>query len=434
MLVLGSSLGALVAASELARAGLRVVLFEEETHAKRPGALREPFVLTGLGTGEPLDLLMRELSVPLLERRELVREDVALQVVLPGARIDVGGGRAALLRDLDAYGVCAPAVARRWLEEADAAGDEERAALVDGRLVASQGGLAERWGALRGHGRARTSELGAPPAELSALVVAQLAACSWLAPPALTPAGTMVLRSLRDGAFRAPHAGRRFTEIFRRRFLSSHGEIRPVGAFGLSSDGGEVSVDLPRHRLFARAALVGGPRALLARHVQEVAPAPRWLRGTPEPVQLPSYLARAERAAIPVGMASRLVYAGGDAPGDLWWLSRLPDDEDEQVEWIALRGPGAAGRPWEAPLEHLAPFSEGRIVPVTAGPTATWDVDGVDLRFPEPRQPLVLKRRPLIAAIGPEVAPELGIEGEMLIARQVADQLIERLGATPRRV
>ena len=47
VLVLGSTLGGLIAATYLARAGLRVTLFEEDTHDKRLGLLREPFLLTG---------------------------------------------------------------------------------------------------------------------------------------------------------------------------------------------------------------------------------------------------------------------------------------------------------------------------------------------------------------------------------------------------
>ena len=115
-LVLGSTLGGLVAGSFLARAGLRVVLIEEEIHQKRPSLLREPFLLTGLERGGPVGELLGDLGIPLLERREIAPREIALQVLLPGgARIDVGRGRRVLSSELDLYGVVDRATALIWL-------------------------------------------------------------------------------------------------------------------------------------------------------------------------------------------------------------------------------------------------------------------------------------------------------------------------------
>jgi hypothetical protein len=428
VLVLGSTLGSLVAASVLARARLRVVVLEEEAQTQRPPIVREPFALTGLGTGEPIDLFLRQLTVPLLERREIKRERVAVQVALPKARIDVGGGRSRVCEDLEAYGLCDSRSAGAWLDEVDATGDEERARLLEADLPAASVSLSGRLRSFRPP--PPPPELPRPPGELGALIEAQLQAVSGAQCPRLDGSAALLLRTLRDSAFSMPDAGRRFLDIFRRRLLSRHGEIRPVGEFGISSDGNEVSVHVGRHRLFARACVVGAPRELLRRFVEETRPAPRWLRGADAPDEMPVCLLRAERPALPVGMESRLIVAEGSGPEDVYWLARTPDPDDAGTDWIVLRGPGAFGRQWQPPLISIAPFSEGRILPVDPGPQPRWDRDGADLRFPARRQPIWLKRRPPIVAVGPEVAPDLGFEGEVLMANQVARRLIARLGAT----
>ena len=81
--VVGSTLSGLVTATYLARAGLRVVMLEESTHRKRPPLLREPFLLPGLGEEGPIRDVLRELAMPLIDQREIRREDVSVQVILP---------------------------------------------------------------------------------------------------------------------------------------------------------------------------------------------------------------------------------------------------------------------------------------------------------------------------------------------------------------
>ena len=74
VIVLGSTLGGLVAGSYLARAGLRVVLLEEEAHRKRPGLLREPFLLPGLGRGGTVRRVIQELGLETHTVRETLRD------------------------------------------------------------------------------------------------------------------------------------------------------------------------------------------------------------------------------------------------------------------------------------------------------------------------------------------------------------------------
>ena len=56
-------------------------------------------------------------------------------------------------------------------------------------------------------------------------------------------------------------------------------------------------------------------------------------------------------------------------------------------------------------------------------------IDAADHRFLTPRVDANLRGKPAIVAVGPELAPGLGFEGEILLARQTAQRLAEKLGA-----
>ena len=424
MLVLGSTLGALVAGSFLAKAGLRVVLLEEEVHAKRPPVLREPFLLTGLESGGPADAVLRELAISLLERRELVSDDLAFQLLLPGARIDVGRGRAALARELAAYGLSEEDPARSWLEAVDQLGDAVRAQLIEALPEEPS-----RFPIGAGR-RASAPEIGSfpeLPTELGPFADAWLSGLAPLDGRPSPQAMALLMRGARDGAMSGPNAGRGFLDLLRRRFVTLHGEVRSVERFGLVSERQEVGVELAREVLFARALIVAVPRAPLARVVGEVGDAPRWLLEGPPVDRAPRRILRAESDALPVGMAARVICSGDDAGGRPWSLTRAADPEDSRIEWLLASGHAVGDGGADSALGKLTPFSEGRIVAVDAGPDPRWDLDGVDLRFSELRSPTQLKRRPLIVGAGPEIAPELGFEGEVLFARHTAQRVVRAL-------
>ena len=63
------------------------------------------------------------------------------------------------------------------------------------------------------------------------------------------------------------------------------------------------------------------------------------------------------------------------------------------------------------------------------GPEPRWDRDGVSLRFLAPHVPVLLEKRPLVVAAGPELAPDLGLEGEICGSRRSALRAIEAFGA-----
>jgi hypothetical protein len=209
-------------------------------------------------------------------------------------------------------------------------------------------------------------------------------------------------------------------DLLRRRFVALHGEIRAAAAFAVRTEGREVGVELTRDRVFARALLLGAPREPLARAGEEAGDVPRWLASAPPPLRVERRVLRAEAQALPIGMGSRVIAAGGPSAASIFCLARFPDPTDRATEWVVVSGPGAPGAATGSALAGLAPFADGRIVPIDPGPAPRWDLDGVELRFHEPRTPEVVKRSPLVLCVGPERAPELGFEGELLLARRAA--------------
>jgi len=429
VLVLGSSLGGLVAATYLARAGLRTVLIEEDTLAKRPPLLREPFVLSGLEIDGPAHRVFRELALPLIEQRRVAQRSVALQVLLPRARLDIHAGRRVLARELDAFHVCDPAAAQAFFEAVDARGDELRARLVDGDAGEGNAPFVQRLLSLGGRNGSAEASLGPMPDGLAPVISALLAALSRLTPE--SPPGrdaAMLLRGTREGGFFMPDASTPFLDLFRRRFLTLHGEIRAAGDFALVSERGELGVELARGRLFARGVVLAAPLELLRRTSAAAGETPRWLSPRTPPVDMPLRLFRAEKDALPVGLAARAVVAPGP-PENLHWLARYADPVQEGVEWLLVGGPGATALPLDQPLGELNPFPDDGLVPIDLGPAPRWDRDAADHRFLAARSESALRSKPPVYAVGAELAPGLGFEGELLLARQAALRLAERLGA-----
>jgi hypothetical protein len=429
VLVVGSSLGGLIAATYLARAGLRTVLVEEDCLAKRPPLLREPFALSGLEIEGPTHRVFRELALPLIEQRRVAQRSVAVQVILPGARLDIHAGRRDLARELEAFQVCDPAAAQAFFEAVDARGDELRARLVEGDGGDAGAPLVQRLLTRAGRNGGIDQSLGPMPDGLAPVVNALIAALSRLTPES-SPGrdAAMLLRGTREGGFFMPDAGSPFLDLFRRRFLTLHGEIRAAGEFALVTERGELGIELPRGRLFARGVVLAAPLELLRRVSTAAGTAPRWLAPRTPPVDVPVRLFRAEPDALPVGLGARAVVAPG-APEALHWIARHADPVQEGVEWLLVAGPGAAALPPDQPLGALNPFPDDGLVPVDLGPAPRWDRDAADHRFLALRSESALRAKPPVYAVGPELAPGLGFEGELLLARQAALRLADRLGA-----
>jgi hypothetical protein len=367
--------------------------------------------------------VLSELGVPVHERREIAAESLALQVILHGARIDVGRGRPALAEELEAYGIAKSPEALDWLEALDAGGDVLRTELRRaGRATPSTlRALGTRLGLARSPRDPDSMPIlppTPPPLEPFHRALAEgLAGAQGPIPP--VPAA-LLLRTTRDGAHWLPHAGRPFLDLLRRRIVEFHSEIQPAGRLRLIHERRAIGFELAQGRRLARALVIGVPLRPLARELG--ASAPRWLGNGASPAEVPFQLLRAETAAIPVGMARR----GIDATGEhLRWWTRYPDPHDDRIEWVLVAGEGVRELSRDAPLGALAPFASGRFEPVDTGAAPSWDPDLVRL---EGSSPALLQRRPPVRLVGPERAPEFGFEGQILLARATALELIDRLG------
>jgi hypothetical protein len=111
-----------------------------------------------------------------------------------------------------------------------------------------------------------------------------------------------------------------------------------------------------------------------------------------------------------------------------YWLALHADPDDPKTAWLVAAGPEAGLLPADNPLRDVNPFPGNGIVAADPGPAPTWDRDASELRFPAPRLESWLRPRPPVIAVGPEIEPGLGFEGEVLRAREAALRLVERLG------
>lgn len=428
-IVLGSSLGGWIAATYLARAGLRVSLFEEECLAKRPPVLREPFLATGLETGAPVQRVLRELALPLIEQRRLARDPVPVQVLLPGARIDTRAGRPQLAAELADFGLCEAPLAERWLELVDEAGAEASRRFWDGTRSSNPAPLVRRLVERTQREAPLVARLPSePPRGLAPFVTALLGVLAYRTDSDALEAPALLIHTLRAGGYLMPDAAEPFSDLLRRRVVALHGEIRALGAFEIVQDRHEIGVETPRGRFLGRALVVAAPRELVSRAIEQGGgSAPRWLRGAPPPVDLPVRLFRAERDQVPVGLSARAVVAREDGTVR-YWLARHADPDSAETEWLVAAGPEAGLLPAQNPLVDVNPFPSDATIAADPGPAPAWDRDASELRFPAPRLESWLRARPPVIAVGPEVEPGLGFEGEVLRAREAALRLVDRLG------
>lgn len=442
VLVLGSALPGLVAAARLAMTGLRVLVAEEEASSSSLSLLREPFLLPGVFGDGIVDACLRELAVALIERRSLVQDEVAYQVLLPDARVDVGDP----LRTAEewvAWGLAKPEEALALVRELDRAARAEQESLMEADLVRrGLRALAVPGRSGNAHQRGLPEELGSAGDRLKRFLEVQARALAGQPPGELPPAARARLLGAGlagAGSFQAAEDGLR--ALLRRRLRAVHVEFRTLSSpFRM--------VELGDHPGIAR---IGPDDVWLGRALVLNAPSSRIaaaLRGWGEepPPFLDGPLPGWRRLAIHLRALQEVV------PDPLGRRAILVDESDAELPWVSLamhpsrRGgrfaelvaaavvPDDPGREdemaarIEARVQAYFPFSEGRMKALARTPRPLWDDDAGVFEpvargaWPQPLEIRATTRRPVYRLPREELAP-LGVEGDLLLGWRAGDAI-----------
>jgi hypothetical protein len=447
--VLGSALPGLVAAARLAVAGQRVLVLEERAAAETPAVVREPFFLAG-ARGGVLEACLRELNLPLIERRALEPDPVALQVVLPDARLDLGEPQLTV-DELVAWGIAKPDPARALVRALANAAAAELAAMESAPVVKAGGlrGLARGSARPSLHGRGLPVEASDAEGPLAALLDALARALSNLgstAPPPEARARLLGLPLAGGASFATSELGLR--ELVVRRLLARHGEIRTLDrpfAFAATGDHPAVAVEGASELWAGRTLVVNAPAARLAEQLRRwERPVPAFLAEARAPGHRRVSIAlRCESRVVPEGMGRALVRViDPDRPAagtNVVTVARHPRPEGEEgaapeQELVASavvedrpEAREAVEREIEAALRELMPFSEGH------GERLRWSEPGWDdetvLGDPARGEgwpgevDVRASSRPPVQVLPREGVAALGLEGDLLLGWRAGDAL-----------
>ncbi|MGH0028305.1 MAG: hypothetical protein ACQGVC_00820 [Myxococcota bacterium] len=441
VVMLGSALPGLVAAVRLGQRGARVLVVEEKAAAEAPALLREPFVLTGADSAGVLGQCLRTLGLALIDQRRFAPEEVAVQVVLPDARVDVG--RAALTAaELVAWGLAKPDEARALVRALEGAAQAERAALLAGPQPRrrGRGEPADAAGFARGWPR-EAAEAGEPLAPLLAALIRGLSNLGEAAPS--PEARARLVGALLEGGWVLGGADRSLRGMIRRRaealFAQFRSLDRPFEFVSVTNQPG-LSLRDPDEILSGRVMVLNAPLAGLRRACEgEV---PDVLRG-PEPAlrRVQRYL-RGPADALPEGMASRVICVPATATGEAPVVTlRTAAGPDRRVEAVAeavgpLDAPTDGMTEWiDRVLARLLPFAAGRLETPRLAP-AVWDTDtllcdpgaaGAWPGLPSSR----LSGRPPIHHLDRAAVGGLGFEGDLLLGLHAAEEIAAELPSRP---
>jgi len=443
ILVLGSALPGLVAAVRLARSGLRVLIAEEEAAARTPALLREPFLLPGgFGTGAVYACL-RAVGAPLIERRGLLHDEVAYQVLLPETRAEFGAAPRTA-QELVAWGLAKPEAAQAFVSTLERAAEASLAHLLEGEML--------RRG-LRVLGRGvvprRDPPLALPPvpASLEEWLRVQLRGLSGLAESEPSPeAAVRLLGAGLLGAVRFPKPDDGLRGLLRRRLQALHAEFRTLGCpFQLVELGAHPGLARlgPGDVWLGRALVLNAPVACLGaalRHWEQDVP-PFLDAPSPTHRRLSLHL-RALREVVPEPLAPRALLAGavsergpsvvtlaqhpssrGSRFAELVATTIIPDEPDQLEAAAALL---------DEAVRTLMPFSERRLKASPLPPRPLWDDESAVLDppaqsgWPEPLDIHVAGRRPLYHLPREPVAG-VGVEGELVLGWRAGDLIAEEL-------
>ncbi len=443
LLVLGSAIPGLVAGIRVAMAGHRVLVAEEDATARRPDLLREPFSLAGVQGGGFLDHALRALGLPLIERRRLEPREIAYQVLLPEARLDVGSAELTA-GELVAWGLAKPEDARTLVHDLAAAASASQAHLLEAPWL----GRAAR----RGRGAewplpALPEAVGGASGELADFFGLQVEGLHELA--CSLPGSEACVRLLG-----APLVGRSATAgpegglhaLLKHRLEGLHAEFRTVGCpfefVELSGHPGILRAG-PGDVWLGRALIVNAPGPRLGTALAEwEKPVPGFLRGPPPPRRRVRLHLRALREVVPEALEPRALLApraGGVLRGPIRIALHPSPRGTRFAEIVASAAIDAnadreeAAATLESEVRGLMPFSDKCLKAGPLLPEARWD-DLDALSDPTPGSawpeaaPLRTRSREPVFALDRSRVASLGVEGELLLGWRAGDAVREELG------
>jgi hypothetical protein len=456
-LVLGGALPGLVAAVRLAKRGVRVLVLEEDRALEGFQGVREPFLLSGAAGEQVLGACLRSLGVPLIDQRRFAPRDVALQVVLPDARVDVGR-TPRTIDELTAWGLAKPETARAALRALEDAAEAERLAMLSVPVVRSgrrlvrtarrQDGMATLADGERVRGlppeRGLPAEVSAAPEALRGLfdlLCRSLthSACS----PTSPEARARLLGALLAGGAALGGGDGWLRGMLRRRLAALFGEFRSIsGPIRLVTVAQQPGLALgDSDEIWAgRAMILNAPRAALAGALAQDVPDP--LR-VPTPSRRRVFVhLRGSRRALPEAMSENVVYVrdpaapfeGANLIAVRAFSGRGPDGVDLLASAVLpaeVAGDERAAAGIEEALRELLPFSESALVRAPL-PQPLWDTEAV-LADPEPGTgwpaecDVRLSSRPLIFALERAWLGDLGFEGDLLLGWRAGDAIADEL-------
>jgi hypothetical protein len=444
--VLGTALPGLVAAVRLGMAGARVLVVAEEASAKTPPLLLEPFYLAGARPDGVLQACLTALGVPPIERRGSERGELAYQVLLPGARIDVGQP-ARTQEEWVAWGLAKPELARDAVRGLESAAQAESEALLEATLIRrgvrrnpthqSASGRGGR------HLRGLPASLSRPEPALARFLEVQVRALSNLAysHPSPEARARLLGAPLEGGLHFAP--GRGVRALVRRRLEQVHGELRVAAApFELVEIDGHPGIALWRQRdaWLGRALVLNAPPGRLAAALEQYGgEVPEFLRVAPPPRRRVALQLRAARDVIPEAMCDRLIVVDEEGADPICIALHPLEREPRHVDLTATRAVDAGTDATsvlddlERTVRGLLPFSERRAARVAEAPQPSWDDElalgdpaGAGGGWPTEVEIRVSTRTPVFVLPREELAG-LGPEGDLLLGWQAGDTIAAAL-------
>ncbi len=443
--ILGSGLPALVTAARIGMAGQRVLLIEEEAARNSFEGLREPFFISGVRDGGMTDLALRELKIPLIDRRRMEAEDLSYQVVGPELRLNIGA-RDVSAEEFVAWGLCKPDDAHRLTRALHEASEAERRALLEAPFVR----LGRRLGRSRlaaegSHRRGMPAEAKLVDKRLAGVLAAQVRALSNLAslPPGPESQARLLGSSLAAGT--GFSTGPPWLHgMLRQRVQSTYGEIRTLNRkFRLvnAMDQPGVEINEKRELWLGRILILATPASALASYLDKD-DVPEILAGERSFRQRISVHLRLDRARLPVGLGTRAILLDDperdDTPSAAVTLSLFPrDDNPKQVDLVA-RGMLGEGQDPEAREQEildrvlaLLPFHEGRYerrkIDRPRWDCDDWLEDPVRGSGWPGEMDLRLSAKPPIFSLDRSWVGGLGSEGDLLLGLRAGETLASEL-------